>query len=452
MIDLILRGGTVVTAEEVKRADVGVADGRIVALEPFLSAAAREEIDATAFHIFPGVIDAHVHFNEPGRAHWEGIESGSRALAAGGGTLFFDMPLNSTPPVLDGESFDRKAAAATAGSLTDFALWGGLVPGNLDHLEELHGRGVIGFKAFMSASGMDDFPNVDDRSLREGMKRVAKLGQLVAVHAESDAMTRRLAQERIVAGRTSIRDYLDSRPVEAELDAIGRAIGLAGETRCALHVVHVSCGAGVALIAEARSAGVDVTCETCPHYLVLTEEDMLRLGAVAKCAPPLRDSAEQEKLWRGLMAGEIATVGSDHSPAPPDLKVDANFFNVWGGISGVQQTLPWLLTAGYFERGLALESVARLTSPGVAARFRLPPEKGGIRVGADADVALVDLESGFEVRTEALFYRHRQSPYAGRRLRGRVVRTLRRGETIFEEGRLAAPSAGRLVKPVKNHA
>ncbi len=448
-LDVILRGGTVVTASEVKQADIGIEGGRIVALEPSVAESAREVIDATGLHIFPGLIDSHVHFNEPGRAHWEGIETGSRALAAGGGTMFFDMPLNSSPPVLDGESFDCKAAEAAAKSLTDFALWGGLVPGNLDKLEELHTRGVIGFKAFMSASGIDEFPNVDDTSLREGMKRAAKLGQLVAVHAESDAMTKQLAQERIAAGKTTIRDYLDSRPIAAELDAIRRALDLAGETGCALHVVHVSCGEGVALIAEARRKGVNATCETCPHYLVLTEDDVMRLGAVAKCAPPLRTRAAQDGLWQRVQAGDVLTIGSDHSPAPPDMKTDANFFKVWGGISGAQHTLPLLLTAGHVGRGAALTAIAQMTSLNVAARFRLPPNKGAVRVGADADLALVDLASEFVVQADELFYRHRQSPYVGRRLRGRVVRTLLRGQTIYADGRVAARPAGRLVKPVE---
>src|SRR5262249_13884203 len=228
--DLIVRGGTVVTPESVSTADVGVAEGRIVRLQANLTGQAEEVIDAAGLHIFHGVIDAHVHFNEPGRTEWEGIATGSRALAAGGGTMFFDMPLNSHPPTLDEDSFDRKRSAAEASAVTDFALWGGLVPGNLDKLEELHVRGVIGFKAFMSASGIAVFPRADDASLREGMKRAARLGQLVAVHAESETMTRRLAQKRIAQGKTSVRDYLDSRPIAAELDAIRRALELAGET------------------------------------------------------------------------------------------------------------------------------------------------------------------------------------------------------------------------------
>jgi allantoinase len=448
-LDVLLRGGTVVTATEPLSADLGVADGKIVALAPGLKSSSREIIDAAGLHIFPGVIDAHVHFNEPGRADWEGIETGSRALAAGGGTLFFDMPLNAHPPTIDSASFDQKLAAARAVSLTDFSFWGGLVPGNLDRLEELAARGVVGFKAFMSNSGIDDFESVDDHTLREGMKRAARLKKIVAVHAESDAMTSDLTQRQLRAGKTRVRDYLGSRPIEAELDAIERALAMAGETGCALHIVHVSCGAGIALIASAKKMGVDASCETCPHYLVLTEDDVEKLGAVAKCAPPLRPVSSRETLWRCVEAGQITTVGSDHSPSPPGMKQDANFFKVWGGISGVQHTLPLLLAEGHVNRATALPLIARLLSYNVAERFKLPAEKSGIRIGADADLALVDLSAEFTVKKPDLFYRHQQSPYIGQRLRGQVKQTMLRGRTIFKDGKITAKPLGQLVRPVR---
>ncbi len=447
-LDVLLRGGTVVTATELLSADVGVADGKIVALSPGLKSSSREIIDATGLHIFPGVIDAHVHFNEPGRTEWEGIATGSRALAAGGGTLFFDMPLNAHPPTVDAAAFDEKLAAAQANSFTDFAFWGGIVPGNLDHLEALAMRGVIGFKAFMANSGIDDFACVDDNTLREGMKRAARLKKIVAVHAESDTMTAELTQRQLRAGKTGVRDFLDSRPIEAELDAIARALALAADTGCALHIVHVSCGAGITLIASAKKMGVNVSCETCPHYLKLTEEDMLTLGAVAKCAPPLRTESAQMTLWRCLDAGQVTTVGSDHSPSPPGMKQDTNFFKVWGGISGVQHTLPLLLTEAYVKRELALPLIGRLLSHNVSERFALPPEKGGIKIGADADLALVDLNEHFTLEKEELFYRHQQSPYIGRHLWGRVKQTILRGSTIFKDGQITGKPLGKLVKPV----
>ncbi len=289
--DLVVRNGTLVTTTNLLQADLAVADGRIVAVEAELAGSSREEIDAGGLHIFPGVVDAHVHFNEPGRSEWEGFATGTRALAAGGTTTFCDMPLNAHPPTLDAASFDLKCAAAQASALVDFALWGGLVPGNIEQLDELAERGVIGYKAFMSNSGIDDFSAVDDLTLYEGMARAAKLGKIVAVHAESEQLTRELARRAIAQGRADVRDYLASRPVLAELEAIERAILFAQETGCALHIVHVSSGRGIRLVMEAQARGVDVSCETCPHYLILTEEDMEALGAVAKCAPPLRSQA-----------------------------------------------------------------------------------------------------------------------------------------------------------------
>jgi len=288
---------------------------------------------------------------------------------------------------------------------------------------------------------------VDDDILREGMKRAARLNRIVAVHAESEAMTAGLASRMAAEGRTGIRDYLDSRPIEAELDAIARALALAADTGCALHIVHVSCGAGITLIASAKKMGIDVSCETCPHYLVLTEDDLLAIGAVAKCAPPLRPAAARETLWRCLEAGCVNTIGSDHSPSPPGMKTDADFFKIWGGISGAQHTLPLLLTHGHVDRNIALPLLGRLLSFDVARRFSLPPSKGGIALGVDADLTVVDLGAQFCVQEADLLYQHRQTPYLGRRLRGRVRRTMLRGRTIIKDSQIAAEPLGQLVRP-----
>jgi allantoinase len=420
--DLLVRG---------RERDLGISGGTFRAIGPNLSGHAREEIDATKMSIFPGVIDAHVHFNEPGRTDWEGFETGSRAAAAGGTTTIFDMPLNSHPPTIDGASFDAKRAAAEKSSLVDFGLWGGLVPENLDQLEALRDRGVVGLKAFMCSSGIDDFQHVDLATLREGMRIAASLNLLVAVHAESPELI------QSGAGKMSVRDFLESRPVEAELDAIRHALDLAQETKCRLHLVHVSCGRGVALVAEARAKGLDVSCETCPHYLLLTDDDMEKLGAVAKCAPPLRSSDDQRELWNRIV--DLTTIGSDHSPSPPEMKQRKNFFEVWGGISGVQHLLPPLVEK------IPHEQLAGLTSENVGQRFGVA-EKGGIAVGKDADLSIVDLAHVDLVTAESLHYRHKQSPYLGRKL-PRVVRTILRGQTIYRDGKLATQPIGRFVRP-----
>jgi allantoinase len=420
--------------------DIGISEGEFVALGKNLSGSAREEIDATKLAIFPGVIDAHVHFNQPGRTDWEGFATGSRAAAAAGTTTVLEMPLNAQPPTIDGDSFDLKRAAAEKESFVDFAFWGGLIPGNIEQLETLRDRGVIGLKAFMCDSGIDDFPAVNEHELRAGMQRAAALDLIVAVHAESQQITQQLTQDRIAAGKTSVGDYLESRPVEAELEAIHQALALAGETGCRLHVVHVSCGRGVEIIAEARARGVDVSCETCPHYLLLTDEDMERLGAVAKCAPPLRASEEQKDLWSRLH--EITTIGSDHSPSPWPMKERPNFFEVWGGISSCQHLLELLLSAS-----IPSAEIERLTSKTVAERFGLA-QKGGIEIGKDADLTFVDLNSEETVTPESLHYRHRHTPYLGYNLRGRILRTVLRGQTIFRDGKVLAPPCGKFVRPL----
>jgi len=443
-LDLAIRGGTVVAPDGARRADVGIADGRIVAVAEALDDAARADLDATGLHVLPGAVDAHVHFNDPGRTDYEGFETGTRAAAAGGTTTIVDMPLNAQPPTIDARAFDRKRAAAERSALVDFAVWGGLVPGDIGRLDELAARGVVGFKAFMSDTTMPEFAMADDLTLYEGMARAATLGLPVAVHAESEAITSALAARARREGRRGVRDYLRSRPAIAEVEAIGRALLLAEETGCALHVVHVSTGRGVALVAEARARGVDATCETCPHYLVFDEDDAERLGAIAKCAPPLRPAAERDALWAAI--GDIALVASDHSPSLPELKQGDDFFAIWGGITGCQVLLGVLLDAGHHERGLALEQVAALAATGAARRFRLPG-KGRVEPGADADLALVDLAGATALGGETLLHRHPHSPWAGRTLRGRIARTLVRGTTVFADGRVAGPPAGRLVTP-----
>jgi allantoinase len=440
--DTIVRGGTLVRPDGRVKADIRVADGRIVEIAPELKGSGHE-IDARGLHVFPGLIDMHLHFNEPGRTEWEGAETGSYALAAGGGTLFFDMPLNSTPCTVTAEQVDVKRAALEASSIADFGLWGGLVPGSVNEMAGMAERGVVGFKAFMCDSGLPEFPQADDKTLRDGMREAARLGLPVAVHAENEETTRTLAAA--MTGSTA-RDFLASRPVAAELDAIARAVDLAGETGAKLHIVHVSTGRGVVTAAEARARGADVSVETCPHYLFFSENDLETIGVTAKCAPPLRHPDEHAMLWGEVLDGRVDLIASDHSPVDPALKKAGDFRASWGGVAGVQSTLAVLLERGLDGRRLRFEHISALIAANPASRFRIP-SKGTLATGNDADLMLLDPSRSYTLDPALLLQRHKMSPYLGFEFTGVVVRTMRRGETIFLDGKIVAETKGRFVRP-----
>ncbi|KAB2334888.1 allantoinase [Cytobacillus depressus] len=436
--DLIIKNGQIVTADAVVQGDVAIKDGKIkeVSVGKPIEGSAAKEINAEGHHILPGLIDTHVHFNEPGRTEWEGLETGSRSLAAGGATTFFDMPLNSTPPTINKENLEIKSSLAAEKSIVNPRFWGGLVPENIDDLRGLHENGVIGFKAFMSPSGIDDFNNVDDESIYKGMKEIASLGSLLAVHAESTVMCDQLAKEKISQGKVSARDFVESRPIISEVEAVRRILSYAEVTGCKLHVVHASSRRVVQLINEAKESGLDVTVETCPHYLSLTVKDLEEKGVLAKCAPPLRDEDEVENLWAAVANGEIDVIGSDHSPAPASMKEGkGNIFEGWGGISGAQSNLNILLTEGHFKRKIPLEKIVELTSTNPAKVFRLE-NKGTIAPDYDADLTIVNLNESFELKAEDLFYRHKHSPYVGMTFQGKVKTTIVGGKVVFENGEI----------------
>ena len=392
---MIIRGGTVVTARGVEVADVAIEDGQITAVGRDLNADG-EEVDARGLYVFPGGIDSHVHFNEPGRTEWEDVAHGSTALAAGGYTCFVDMPLNSLPVTTTVEAFDLKLSAMKRSSRLDFGLWGGLVPGNLDQLGPLVERGVMGFKAFMCPSGIDEFPAANEETLREGMKRIADIDSILLVHAEDPSLLRE-------PKGPSARDFVESRPPEAEVSAIERCVALSQKTGCRVHIVHVSSTAGADLL------GADMSGETCPHYMLYTEDDLERLGGPGKCAPPLR--AERMTM--------MPIVVSDHSPSTLDLKEGGDFRKIWGGISGCQSTRQLLLAMD----GVELKNVAAATSTNIARRFRIL-DKGDIAPGFDADLWIVDLNHEDVVRREDLFYKNPFSAHEGGRIRGRTVTTM----------------------------
>jgi allantoinase len=447
-LDLIVRGGRVVTPDGVQVLDLGVRRGKIVRILPEINEEPLRTIDAGGRHVFPGIIDAHVHFNEPGRADWEGLAHGSLALAAGGGTCFFDMPLNSEPPVLDAATLREKRIIAGATACTDFGLWGGLVPGNLDKLAGMRDGGVVGLKAFMCNSGIDSFARADAKTLYEGMRRAAKLGLLVAAHAEDDALAAKFTAEQQAKGQHDAKAWLASRPVEVELAAIRQALEFAGETGCMLHIVHVSSPEGVALIADARAKRVDVTAETCPHYLLLNDKDVAKIGAAAKCAPPIRDEKRRKAMWAELRAENIQTVGSDHSPAPAEMKTSDNFFEIWGGIAGVQHGAPLLLNETIGTLAADWPRLAAVLARNVARRFRIGG-KGLLAEGYDADFSLIKIEPKARVITPGdLWTHHPISAYIGRKSRVQVTDTYVRGVPVWANGNVVAGSPkGQFVRP-----
>ena len=452
-MDLAIRGATVISDGAYAR-DILIRDGRVSALVEPGASSADEEIDATGLLALPGVVDAHVHFNDPGRADWEGWATGSRAAAAGGVTTVIDMPLNSLPPVLDGAAFDLKRDIGERVSIVDFALWGGLVGTDAAPLRELAERGAVGVKAFLCDSGVPEFPALSDADLAAAMRAAALAGLLVAVHAEDETVVREATERMRELGRRDPGAWLASRPALAEARAVGRACAAAAESGARLHIVHLSAADALGAVGVARSAGTDVTTETCPHYLVFDEADVLMQGPVLKCAPPIRDSANRDALWDAVQGGRIDLIASDHSPCPAVLKERGNsdIFAAWGGVSGVQAILPAVFTEARRRAGDALDVrkvagfLAWRLSAKPADRFGLGARKGRIKAGADADIVLFDPDREWTLEPAAVQTRSGLTPYAGRRFSGAVVRTLVRGTTVFHEDEFpAAPGHGRFI-------
>ena len=441
---LVIRGARTAGGEQV---EISVANGRIAQVGASVTTPpGAQEVAADGMLVLPGGVDPHVHFNAPGaRSHWEGWQTGSAAAAAGGVTTVVEMPLNASPPTVDIAGFQAKAAVAD--SRVDFGLWGGVVPGNRAELDGLARAGVVGFKAFMSTSGSADFPASDELTLYEAMGTIAELGLPLLLHAESDRITAELAARAAAGGRTSVRDYLESRPPAAESEAIASAIELAAVTGCPLHIVHVSTARGVQLVAAARARGQDVSCEVTAHHLLLTEDDAAELGAAAKCAPPLRSAAELAALWQRVSEDETLFVVSDHSPAPPELKLGDDFFAIWGGIAGIQSTVELMVSESLTGGRLAVAQLPRVLAAAAAHRFRLA-EKGALAPGMDADLTLIETGAERVLSRDELLDRHRFSPYVGRTLSARVRATYLRGDLIYRDGRLVGPPRGRLLRPL----
>ena len=452
-MDLAIRGATVI-ADGVYARDILIHDGRISALVEPGAAIADAEIDARGLLAFPGVVDAHVHFNDPGRTDWEGWYHGSRAAAAGGVTTVIDMPLNSLPPVVDGAAFDAKRAAGERESIVDFALWGGLIGTDPAPLRDLAARGAVGVKAFLCDSGVPEFPAITDAQLPDAMRAATAAGLLVAVHAEDEHLVQEATARVRASGRRDAGAWLASRPPLAEIRAVARACGAAKESGARLHIVHLSAADALGAVGVARGEGTDVTTETCPHYLEFDEADVLLQGPLLKCAPPIRDAANREALWAAVFGGRIDLIASDHSPCPAADKFRGNgdIFAAWGGVSGVQSLLPAVLTEALRRAGGTLDEravagfVTHVLAAKPAQRFGLGSRKGRIAQGLDADIVLVDPEREWTLDRSAVRTRSGLTPYAGRTFRGAIVRTIVRGTTVYADGEItAAPGHGRFV-------
>lgn len=448
-IDLYLKNGLIVSEETTFQGGVGISQGKIaLVVSGNADLEAKEVVDLQGKVLLPGLVDAHAHLNEPGRTHWEGYRTGTMAAAAGGVTTVLDMPLNSLPASTNREFLAKKREAVCDQAVIDYGNWGGLVDNNLSDLEDLNADGVVAFKAFASNSGVE-FERLDDDLIYAGLLKTVELGNMIGLHAENEFVTSYLGKQMRDSGRTDRASWHESRPPETELEAVLRAAYWAEVTGGHLHIVHVSIPEGIRSIAQAKREGVHITAETCPHYLFFDQDDFVRIGPAAKCAPPLRSRENVDALWDCVLEGLVDTIGSDHSPCTWDEKAKGmdNVWKAWGGISGIQTMLPALLTEGVHKRGLSLPALARMTSTNPARLFGLAPNKGAIRPGADADLAVVDLDKEWTLTADQLFYKNQFSAYVGYSFKGKVERTLVRGVTVYQDGKiLAEPGFGKLLR------
>jgi allantoinase len=418
---MILSSQRVVTPSGVRPASIVVEHGRIVSVKPW-----APEGDVGSLWIIPGLVDTHVHLNDPGRAHWEGFSTGTRAAAAGGITTVVDMPLNSIPATTSVAGLAAKREAAAGRCFVDYGFWGGLVDHNLDQIEPLARAGVLGFKCFLVPSGVDEFPMVTEAHLRAALPVIARTRLPLLVHAESPEWIGEPSDGEYSA-------YLASRPDRSEVAAIHLLIDLCREFRCPIHIVHLSSAEALPDLRRARAGGLPVTVETCPHYLHFAAEDIAAGQTLLKCAPPIRSAQNREKLWEALKQGDIDLVATDHSPCPPEMKA-GDFRSAWGGIASLSVALPVVWTEAS-RRAIELSTVVRWMSRQPARLAGLGGRKGAIAPGFDADLVLFDPDAEFEVTPQRLHYRHPISAYQGKRLRGVVKQTFLRGEPIGENPR-----------------
>lgn len=429
-----LRPGAVLVDGERIRAVVG--------LDEVPTNAVRQDFGEVA--LLPGLVDSHVHINEPGRAEWEGFRTATLAAAAGGYTMLVDMPLNCVPATTSVAALEAKRQVAKGQCRVDWAAWGGLVDDNPEEIEALAGAGVLGFKCFLVHPGIDEFSMVREPELRTALPHIARTGLPLLVHAELPGPVNAATERLRGADWCRYATYLQSRPDEAELAAIRFMLSLCREYGFRLHIVHLATSLALEELRTVRAAGLPVSVETCPHYLHLEAETIADGATLCKCAPPIRERANREQLWHGLRDGVIDLVATDHSPCPPAMKCleEGSFRSAWGGIASLSIALPVMWTEAH-QRGFALTDIARWMSQEPARLAGCEARKGRIAAGYDADFVVFDPEANFTVTADRLHHRHPVSPYLGERLRGVVRKTYLRGTVVFDDGGFRGEATGR---------
>jgi allantoinase len=434
-----IRSDRVLTPEGIRSAFVRIEQGRIESIGN--EAKSGEVVDVGSDFLLPGLVDSHVHVNQPGRTEWEGFETATRAAAAGGVTTLFDMPLNSIPVTTSPEALETKMRSAEGHCWIDHGFWGGVVPGPVEPLDALLESGLPGAKCFLVPSGIPEFGHVVEKDLRVAMPVIARRGGVLLVHAEVPGP---IDDARPEGDPRSYRHFLESRPRDAENEAIELMIGLSREYDCRVHIVHLSSSDALGSLARARKNGVPITVETCPHYLTFDAETIPDRQTQYKCAPPIREKENRDLLWDALGEGVIDMVVSDHSPCTPELKLmeEGNFEKAWGGIASLQFGLSAVWTEAE-RRGYGVEDVIRWMSLSPARLAGVSDRKGSIRVGADADLVAWDPDADFVVGDGPIHHRHPVTPYTGKTLKGKVISTYLRGEKIYGEGGFAPVPPGR---------
>jgi allantoinase len=447
--NVIVRGKRVIAPEGERPAAIHIRDGVITAISSFDDILSESRLyDAGGAVVMPGLVDTHVHINEPGRTEWEGFSTATQAAAAGGVTTFIEMPLNSIPATTTAAAY-REKIAATVGKLSvDVGFWGGVVPGNVRELCPLWGAGVFGFKCFLVPSGVDEFAHVAEADLRAALPELAALGAPLLAHAELPEAIEAAEKVRLKnAAPNEYATWLNSRPRHAENEAVALLLRLSREFKARVHIVHLSSSDAVPMLRQAKSSGAGVTVETCPHYLTFAAEEIACGATEFKCAPPIRERENREKLWSALGDGTIDLIASDHSPCPPAMKLrdEGDFLRAWGGIASLQLALPVVWTEAR-ARGYALTDVVRWMCEGPARLAGLARRKGAIAVGCDADFVIFKPDAPFRVDSSRLYQRHALTPYTERALTGVVEATFVRGRKVFESGGVCGSPIGQVLR------